>query len=89
MPRYVMIGSPLPSHIFHLGALGRELKARGHTVTMVGLQDVRTVIEAEEVPYCMIGKLAHPLGEVPKFRKQLAEAKGITGLQLALVVRPS
>ena len=84
MSQYAMICPPLPSHIYTVAALGRELARRGHSVTMIGLPDAKAQIEAEHLQYHPIGETGHPVGEVARFRKQLAETKGIAGLRLAM-----
>jgi zeaxanthin glucosyltransferase len=84
MARFALVGPPLPSHLYFAASVGRELLRRGHTVIQVGLRDAQTAIEQQGVPYAPIGERDHPIGEVTRFRDELAKSKGIAGIRLAM-----
>jgi zeaxanthin glucosyltransferase len=82
--RFALIAPPLPSHIYTMCALGRELQRRGHYVVFFGVPDSRQLFEAEGISFEAIGQVTHPLGVVPAFRTRLSEMKGLPAIRLAL-----
>jgi zeaxanthin glucosyltransferase len=82
--RFALIAPPLPSHIYTICALGRELQRRGHSVVFFGVPDSRSLVEAEGISCEAIGEDTHPLGEVPAFRTRLSEMRGLAAIRLAL-----
>lgn len=53
---YGIITPPVAGHIHPFGALGRELIARGHRVTLLHMEDVRARAIEEGLEFAALGK---------------------------------
>lgn len=76
-----------PGAIGHLNpmcALGRELRRRGHRVTLFGVPDVRLKTAKSGLEFYEIGTADFPLGSVEALYKQLGELSGLPGLKFSI-----
>jgi len=76
-----------PAAIGHLNpmcALGRELKRRGHQVTLFGIIDIQSKIMNSQLDFCAIGVAEFPAGKLEQIYKQLGGMSGIAGLKFTI-----
>jgi UDP:flavonoid glycosyltransferase YjiC (YdhE family) len=66
-----IITPPVPGHLLPFGALGRELIARGHRVTVIQMADTEERVRAEGLEFVPIGQSDHPRGSLPESLAQL------------------
>jgi zeaxanthin glucosyltransferase len=79
-----IVSPPVPGHIHPFGALGRELIARGHRVTMIQMEDVRERAHAEGLEFLPIGHVDHPPGSLPESLAQLGRLRGLAALRFTI-----
>jgi zeaxanthin glucosyltransferase len=79
-----VISPPVPGHIHPFGALGRELQARGHRVTLVHMPDVEERVRREELEFAPIGAGDHPPGSLPESLAQLTRLSGLAALRFTI-----
>lgn len=81
---YGIITPPVAGHIYPFGALGRELIARGHRVTLLQMEDVRARATAEGLEFAPIGESDHPVGSLPQSLAELGRLSGLAALRFTL-----
>jgi UDP:flavonoid glycosyltransferase YjiC (YdhE family) len=81
---YGIIAPPVSGHIHPFGALGRELIARGHRVTMFQMEDVRPRATAEGLEFAAIGQSDHPAGSLDRSLAQLGKLRGLGALRFTI-----
>lgn len=81
---YGIITPPVPGHIHPFGALGRELIARGHRVTVFHMADVAPRATAEELEFVPIGEADHPPGTLPQSLAKLGQLDGLRALRFTI-----
>ena len=72
-----------PAAIGHLNpmcALGSELQRRGHQVTLFGIVDIQSKVEATELDFYLIGEEQFPLGSLTQYYNKLGKMSGKEGL---------
>jgi MGT family glycosyltransferase len=79
-----IIGPPVAGHIHPFGALGRELIARGHRVTLFQMADVEERARAEGVDFAALGQSDHPPGSLPESLAKLGRLDGIAALRFTV-----
>lgn len=79
-----IIGPPVAGHINPFGALGRELIARGHRVTLFQMADVEERARAEGLGFVPLGESDHPRGSLPESLAVLGRLDGIGALRYTL-----
>ena len=79
-----IIGPPVAGHIHPFGALGRELKARGHQVTLFQMADVEERARAEGVDFATLGQSDHPPGSLPESLAKLGRLDGLAALRFTV-----
>ncbi len=79
-----IISPPVPGHLNPFGALGRELKQRGHRVTLLHMEDVRAKTLAENLEFLSLGSSDHPPGSLPESLKQLGRLSGFPALRFTI-----
>ena len=79
-----IISPPVSGHLHPLGALGRELIARGHRVTLVHMADLASRAEAEGLEFAPVGGTSHPLGTLPKSLARLGQLDGLAALRFTI-----
>ncbi len=65
-------------------ALGRELQARGHRVTMIQILEAKARVLAAGVDYCEIGTVDYPLGTIERQLDRLSQLQGIAAVKYTL-----
>lgn len=66
------------------GALGRELIARGHRITVIQMADLEARVRAEGIGFVPIGKTDHPPGSLAESLAGLAKLKGLAALRYTI-----
>ncbi len=81
---YGIITPPVAGHIHPFGALGRELIARGHRVTLLQMEDVRARAAAEGLEFAALGQSDHPAGSLDRSLTQLGTLAGLRALRFTI-----
>ena len=81
---YGIITPPVTGHIRPFGALGRELIARGHRVTLLQMEDVRERAFQEGLEFEPLGQSDHPAGCLSSSLKQLGDLSGLGALRFTI-----
>ena len=81
---YGIITPPVGGHIHPFGALGRELTARGHRVTLLQMEDIRTRAAEEGLEFAVLGQSDHPAGSLPRSLAQLGQLSGLSALRFTI-----
>ncbi len=84
MTHFGIISPPVAGHIHPLSALGRELAARGHTVTCLQMIDLEEKIRSEELDFEAIGLDDHPRGSLVSSLAQLGRLTGAAALRFTI-----
>ncbi len=79
-----IISPPVSGHIHPFGALGRELIARGHRVSIVHMSDVAERAQAEGLEFIPIGQQDHPPGSLARSLAQLGQLQGLGALRFTI-----
>jgi zeaxanthin glucosyltransferase len=79
-----IITPPVQGHILPFGALGRELIARGHRVTVIQMADTEERVRAEGLEFVPIGLSDHPRGSLPESLAQLGRLQGFAALRFTI-----
>ncbi len=79
-----IITPPVSGHIHPFGALGRELMARGHRVTVLHMADLKSRVSAEDLDFIPIGATDHPLGSLADSLAELAKRQGLSALRFTI-----
>ncbi len=81
---YGIITPPVAGHIHPFGALGRELIARGHRVTLLHMEDVRARAIEEGLEFAALGESDHPPGSLSRSLAELGQRKGLGALRFTV-----
>lgn len=84
MTHYGILCPPAIGHLNPICALGKELKRRGHRVTLFQVPEMENKLKTTELEFQQIGAAEFKPGEVAKFYKELGEKSGIPGLKLII-----
>jgi zeaxanthin glucosyltransferase len=79
-----IITPPVPGHIHPFGALGRELIARGHRVTVLQMSDIQGRAHAQGLEFEPLGQSDHPPGSLPESLAQLGRLEGLRALRFTI-----
>ncbi len=79
-----VISPPVPGHLHPFGALGRELMARGHQVTVFHMPDLETRVRAEALGFVPIGFNSHPPGTLSASLAKLGQLEGLGALRFTI-----
>src|SRR5580658_7151940 len=79
-----IITPPVQGHLLPFGALGRELIARGHRVTVIQMPDTEERVRAEGLEFVPIGLSDHPRGSLPESLAQLGRLQGFAALRFTI-----
>ncbi len=79
-----VITPPVAGHLHPFGALGRELIARGHRVSVIQMLDVAERVRAEGLEFIPIGQTDHPPGSLPESLAQLGRLQGLPALRFTI-----
>lgn len=71
-------------HLNTMTALGRELKRRGHRVTVLGMPDAETYAQAAGLEFRAISGYEFPIGTTAKFYEQLGKLNGLAALRYTI-----
>jgi zeaxanthin glucosyltransferase len=78
MPHFGLICPELSGHLNPMTTLGRELKRRGHTVTLIGRPDAQRKAKSTNLEFIGIGEKEFPVGSLAQ---TTAELGGLAGLK--------
>ena len=76
-----LICPELSGHLNPMTTLGRELKRRGHQVTMVARMDARRKAEAAGLGFAAVGAREFPEGAMAREAAQLGKLSGLRAIQ--------
>src|ERR1700685_3887358 len=79
-----IISPPVPGHLHPFGALGRELIARGHQVTLFHMPDVEARARGEGLGFASIGAGDHPAGSLPESLSKPTRLNGLAALRFTI-----
>jgi zeaxanthin glucosyltransferase len=79
-----IISPPVPGHLHPFGALGRELIARGHRVTLFHMPDVEERARREGLEFAAIGARDHPAGSLAESLARLTRLNGLAALRFTI-----
>lgn len=79
-----ILSPPVPGHIHPFGALGRELIARGHRVSLFHMPDVDERARREGLEFVPVGASDHPPGTLPAVLSQLTRLNGMAALRFTI-----
>lgn len=79
-----IISPPVPGHLHPFGALGRELIARGHRVTLFHIPDLEEQARREELEFIAIGESDHPRGSLSESLRRLSALSGMKALRFTI-----
>jgi zeaxanthin glucosyltransferase len=75
---------PAQSHLSNMLLLGRELRKRGHRVTMFNIQEIEGKAVGQDLEFAAIGQSAFPPGTAAALEAQAGRLSGLTALQFTL-----
>ncbi len=81
---YGIITPPVAGHLHPFGALGRELIARGHRVTLLHMEDVRGRALEEGLEFAALGESDHPPESLGRSLAELGRRKGLGALRFTI-----
>lgn len=84
MAHFGIITPPVSGHLNPFGALGRELRKRGHRVTVFHMADVEAKAQAEGLEFWPIGQSDHPPGSLPQWLAGVSQLSGLQGLRFTI-----
>lgn len=79
-----VISPPVPGHIHPFGALGRELIARGHRVSVLHMPDLEPLAKAQGVEFIPVGQSDFPLGSLAGSIAGQARLHGMRALRFLI-----
>jgi len=84
MTNIAILTLPSSGHLNPIGALGRELQRRGHSVTVFYSPDMESQVQAEGLNFWSIGESDFPLGSAEKFQSQIGRLRGLSAIQFGV-----
>ena len=87
MTHFGMFCPPATGHLDPVGALGRELQARGHRVTVFQVADVEKKVRADLLDFCPVGKEAYPIGSLPEYLEEIGRREGWASVRYSIECR--
>jgi UDP:flavonoid glycosyltransferase YjiC (YdhE family) len=84
MTHFGIICPPYPGHLNPQTALGRELRSRGHRVTLLQIVDVAAKVQAEGIEFCPIGESTYEPGTLAATFTHLAKFSEIEALRYSV-----
>jgi MGT family glycosyltransferase len=79
-----IISPPVSGHLHPFGALGRELIARGHAVTVFHMPDLAAKVRNEGLDFVPIGVRDWPPGTLPASLAKLGALDGLAALRFTI-----
>jgi zeaxanthin glucosyltransferase len=79
-----VVTPPVSGHLHPFGALGRELIARGHRVTVFHMPDLEERVRAEDLEFAAIGHEDHPHGTLPASVARIGQLDGLAALRFTI-----
>jgi zeaxanthin glucosyltransferase len=79
-----VISPPVSGHIHPFGALGRELIARGHRVSLLHMPDLAPLVETQGLEFISVGQSDHPVGSLPQSLARLGQLDGLAALRFTI-----
>lgn len=84
MTHFGIICPPYPGHLNPQSALGRELKKRGHQVTVLQLSDLEKKVQAEGLDFYPVGLSLYQPGLLAETFQELAKFSEIEALKYSV-----
>ena len=84
MAHFGLICPELSGHLNPMTTLGRELKRRGHRVTLIGRPDAQKKTESAGLEFAVVGEKEFPLGSLARTSAQLGRLAGWNALRFTV-----
>lgn len=84
MTHFGIVSPPVSGHLHPFAALGRELIARGHRVTVFHMADIERKIRSEGLDFIQVGSSDHPLGSLPASLAALGRLEGTAAIHFTV-----
>ena len=84
MAHFGLICPELSGHLNPMTTLGRELKRRGHRVTLIGRPDAQKKTESAGLEFAVVGEKEFPLGSLARTSAQLGRLAGLNALRFTV-----
>lgn len=84
MPHIAMVVPTWVGHLNPMTTLGRELKRRGHRVTVLSFPDSTTRIARAGLEHHPIGERTFPVGEWERLTRELSVMTGMRGIRFTI-----
>jgi len=81
MPHFGLICPELSGHLNPMTTLGRELKRRGHTVTLIGRPDAQKKTESAGLGFGVVGEKEFPAGSLAATTAELGRLGGLAAIR--------
>ena len=81
MGHFGLICPELSGHLNPMTTLGRELKRRGHRVTLIGRPDAQKKTEAAGLEFAVVGEKKFPAGSLARRTAQLGRLAGLNAIR--------
>ena len=81
MGHFGLICPELSGHLNPMTTLGRELKRRGHRVTLIGRPDGQKKAESAGLEFAMVGEKEFPAGSLARTTAQLGRLAGLNAIR--------
>ena len=82
MAHFGLICPELSGHLNPMTTLGRELKRRGHRVTLIGRPDAQKKTESAGLGFAVVGEKEFPAGSLAQTTAQLGRLAGLKAIRL-------
>jgi zeaxanthin glucosyltransferase len=76
-----LICPELSGHLNPMTTLGRELKRRGHRVTLIGRPDAQAKTESAGLEFAVVGEEAFPVGSLARTTAELGRLSGLSAIR--------
>ena len=81
MAHFGLICPELSGHLNPMTTLGRELKRRGHRVTLIGRPDAQKKTETAGLEFAVVGEKEFPAGSLVQTTAKLGRLAGLNAIR--------
>jgi zeaxanthin glucosyltransferase len=84
MVHFGLFCPPGSGHLNPIATLGHQLQQRGHRVTLINIEDARTITEAAGIEFYPIGRTEFPPGTAAQTQEKLGQLDGLIALKYTM-----
>jgi UDP:flavonoid glycosyltransferase YjiC (YdhE family) len=81
MAHFGLICPELSGHLNPMTTLGRELKRRGHRITVIARPDARAKTESAGLEFAVVGEKESPVGSLGRTTAELGRLTGLSAIR--------